>query len=65
LGPSGVKRKVRLLFVADRIPPELKRDVEFLNKQMSPAEVWPSSAPVHEPFECPRFLPVLATRLYP
>ena len=31
--------KIRLLFVADRIPPELKRIVEFLNKQMSPAEV--------------------------
>ncbi|MDT8446525.1 MAG: hypothetical protein RRB13_06460 [bacterium] len=31
--------KVRLLFVADQIPDELKRIVEFLNEQMSPAEV--------------------------
>ncbi|MBD1881169.1 hypothetical protein [Coleofasciculus sp. FACHB-T130] len=31
--------KVRLVFVADKIPPELQRIVEFLNKQMSPAEV--------------------------
>jgi hypothetical protein len=27
------------LFVADRIPPELRRIVEFLNQQMDPAEV--------------------------
>jgi hypothetical protein len=31
--------KVRLLFVADRIPTELQRVVEFLNEQMNPAEV--------------------------
>ncbi|GLK78132.1 hypothetical protein GCM10008171_33860 [Methylopila jiangsuensis] len=31
--------KVRLLFVADIIPRELRRVVEFLNVQMSPAEV--------------------------
>jgi hypothetical protein len=31
--------KVRLVFVADVIPPELKRVVEFLNGQMDPAEV--------------------------
>jgi hypothetical protein len=31
--------KIRLLFVADVIPPELRRIVEFLNKQMDPAEV--------------------------
>lgn len=31
--------KVRLLFVADKIPPELQRIVEFLNSQMDPAEV--------------------------
>lgn len=31
--------KVRLVFVADIIPPELRRIVEFLNEQMSPAEV--------------------------
>jgi hypothetical protein len=31
--------KVRLLFVADDIPSELKRIVEFLNEQMSTAEV--------------------------
>jgi len=31
--------KVRLIFVADEIPVELRRVVEFLNAQMSPAEV--------------------------
>ena len=31
--------KIRLLFVADRVPPELQRIVEFLNGQMKSAEV--------------------------
>jgi hypothetical protein len=31
--------RIRMVFVADEIPPELKRIVEFLNGQMSPAEV--------------------------
>lgn len=31
--------RVRLVFVADEIPPELGRIVEFLNGQMNPAEV--------------------------
>ena len=31
--------RVRMLFVADVIPPELRRIVEFLNEQMNPAEV--------------------------
>jgi hypothetical protein len=31
--------RIRMLFVADRIPPELKRIVEFLNQQMKSAEV--------------------------
>ncbi len=31
--------KVRMIFVADIIPPELQRIVEFLYEQMSPAEV--------------------------
>jgi hypothetical protein len=31
--------KVRLVFVADQIPKELQRIVEFLNEQMDPAEV--------------------------
>ncbi len=31
--------KVRMLFVADEIPRELKRVIEFLNEQMDPAEV--------------------------
>jgi hypothetical protein len=31
--------RIRMLFVADRIPPSLQRIVEFLNRQMSPAEV--------------------------
>ena len=31
--------KVRLVFVSDHIPPKLRRIVEFLNSQMSPADV--------------------------
>jgi hypothetical protein len=31
--------KIRMLFVAERIPPELRRIVEFLNQQMDPAEM--------------------------
>lgn len=31
--------KIRLIFVADEIPDELRRIVEFLNQQMDPAEV--------------------------
>lgn len=31
--------RIRMVFVADVIYPELKRIVEFLNAQMSPAEV--------------------------
>ncbi len=31
--------KIRMLFVADEIPAELRRIVEFLNEQMDPAEV--------------------------
>lgn len=31
--------KVRLLFLADTISPELRRIIEFLNRQMDPAEV--------------------------
>jgi hypothetical protein len=31
--------RIRLVFVADRIPAELRRIVEFLNEQMRPAEV--------------------------
>ena len=31
--------RVRMVFVADVIPPELRRIVEFLNSQMDPAEV--------------------------
>ena len=31
--------RIRLVFVADKIPTELKRIVEFLNAQMNPAEV--------------------------
>lgn len=31
--------KIRMVFVADLIPPELRRVVEFLNEQVDPAEV--------------------------
>lgn len=33
------KGKIRILFVADEIPRELRRIVELLNEQMTPAEV--------------------------
>ena len=31
--------RIRMVFVADHLPPELVRVIEFLNEQMSPAEV--------------------------
>jgi hypothetical protein len=31
--------RIRLVFVADAVPPELQRIVEFLNVEMDPAEV--------------------------
>ncbi len=31
--------RIRMVFVADEVPPELKGVVEFLNRQMNPAEV--------------------------
>src|SRR5690606_20140233 len=31
--------RIRLVFVADEIPAQLRRIVEFLNQQMTPAEV--------------------------
>jgi hypothetical protein len=34
--PSG---RIRLVFVSDIIPPELRRVIEFLNERMSPTEV--------------------------
>jgi hypothetical protein len=39
--------RVRLLFVADRIPPELRKVVEFLNRQMQPAQVLAVELPRH------------------
>ena len=33
-------QRVRMVFVADVIPPELRRVVEFLNVQMSPLRCW-------------------------
>lgn len=32
-------KRIRMVFVADEIPPEVRRIVEFLNEQMDPAEV--------------------------
>jgi len=32
-------QRIRLVFVADVIPPELRRIIEFLNRQMNPAQV--------------------------
>ena len=37
--PTFRRGRIRLVFVADEIPPELQRVVEFLNSQMDPAEV--------------------------
>ena len=31
--------RIRMLFVADEIPKDLKRIIEFMNEQMDPAEV--------------------------
>lgn len=39
VGSNLERGRIRMVFVADRIPPELRRIVEFLNEQMSPAEV--------------------------
>jgi len=39
VGTNLMAGKVRLVFVADVIPPELRRVVEFLNTQMNPADV--------------------------
>src|SRR3974390_357283 len=38
-GSKSKPISIRMLFVADRIPAELRRIVEFLNEQMDPAEV--------------------------
>lgn len=38
-GANLQEGRVRLLFVADRVPASLRRIVEFLNRQMSPCEV--------------------------
>ena len=37
--------RIRLIFVADEIPAELQRIVEFLNGQMDPAEVYAIAIP--------------------
>jgi hypothetical protein len=39
VGTNLIAGRVRLVFVADAIPAELRRIVEFLNSQMKPAEV--------------------------
>lgn len=39
VGANLMAGRVRLVFVSDEIPPELRRIVEFLNTQMRPAEV--------------------------
>ena len=39
VGANLEARRVRLLFVADTLPPELRRIIEFLNEQMSPTDV--------------------------
>ena len=40
--------RIRMIFVADKIPVELKRIVEFLNGQMDPAEVLAFEIPKYE-----------------
>jgi hypothetical protein len=37
--------RIRLIFVADQIPAELQRIVEFLNGPMDPAEVYAIAIP--------------------
>ena len=37
--------KIRMIFIADRIPSELRTMVEFLNSQMNPAEVFAVEVP--------------------
>lgn len=39
VGANLAAGRVRLLFVADTLPAELRRIIEFLNEQMSPADV--------------------------
>lgn len=41
-------RKIRMLFVADNVPSELARIIEFLNEQMDPAEVLGLQLRYHE-----------------
>jgi hypothetical protein len=40
VGRNLLAGRVRMVFVADVVPPELQRIVEFLNSQMKPAEVF-------------------------
>ena len=51
--------KIRLIFIADRIPSELRTMVEFLNSQMNPAEVFAVEVPQYRG----KGLRVLAPRL--
>jgi hypothetical protein len=39
VGANLASGRLRLIFVADEIPAELKRIIEFLNEQMRPTEV--------------------------
>ncbi|MHB8245518.1 MAG: hypothetical protein ACYDGN_09220 [Acidimicrobiales bacterium] len=41
--------RVRMLIVADKLPPELVRIIEFLNEQMSPAEILGVELPQYTP----------------
>ena len=49
--------RIRLLFVADEIPSELKQIVEFLNQQMNPAEVLAIEIKQHTGQEQSTFVP--------
>lgn len=51
--------KVRLIFVADEIPAELRRIVEFLNEQMNPAEVLAVEIKQHVAEDLKAFVPRL------
>ena len=55
---------MRLIFVADKIPAELRRIVELLNKQMNPAEVLAVEIQQHvaEGQEEEAFVPMLIRR---
>jgi hypothetical protein len=54
--------KIRMMFVADEIPESLRRIIEFLNIQMSPAEVLGVEVPQYVGKEGTAYVPTLVGR---